>query len=78
MDGKGLMSSPKTIMEWTMGLDTSGRFFSGEKHCIYRVMDVGSLRSRCVPEVSDQREVGERTRIFFSVVYIWVTFIGAS
>lgn len=61
-----------------MGLDTSGRFFSGEKHCIYRVMDVGSLRSRCVPEVSDQREVEERARIFFSVVYIWVTFIGAS
>ena len=65
MDGKGLMSSLKTIMEWTMGLDTSGRFFSGEKHCIYRVMDVGSLRSRCVPEVSDQRELGKGLEFFF-------------
>lgn len=76
---KGLDVVAKSYYGMTMGLDTAGRFFPREKHRIYRLMDVGSLcTSRCVPEVRNQREVGERARKLFFVVYIWVAFIGAS
>lgn len=73
MDGKGYISSLKLL--W---LGYSWAFFPQGKASHLQINGREVTTSRCVPEVRDQREVGERARILFFVVYIWVAFIGAS